>query len=227
MKPADGLGLQVTCGLQAQAMRTSGTAALGGEQHWTFVRPSAALGRMTSAREQLLQAYQPLIGHRLTGLAWMPLPSDTPDLVREFRGSSFSFTGGVQLRFEPDLQLFLTWRSKTPMTLETGAEEERWGPWALDRIGPHMNSAWTDVLGTTLIAVDLFTSPERWTDGLAPLNGAPVGARHRLEGNGAVCSFWVGTAYGNNIREGDDLWVGLNIDPDNMADLELVASLVT
>lgn len=180
---------------------------------------------MESTREQLLRAYQPLIGRRLTGLAWMPLACDTPDLVREFGRHSFSFAGGVQLRFEPDLQLFLTWRSNSPMTLECGEEGARWEPFALDRIGPDMNSAWTDVLGARFVAVDLFTCPEQWTDGLTLLAGAPVGARHRLEGDRGAYTFWVGTAYGGILREADDLWVGLNVDPDNLADLELVASL--
>jgi len=175
-------------------------------------------------REKLQRAYEPLIGRGLRGLAWMPLPSDTPDLVRDFRGSSFGFTGAVQLRFERDLDILLTWRSKTPMTLDVG-EEERWGPGTLDRIGPDINSLWVDLPGATLVEVDLFTCGERWTDGLAPLDGAPVGARHRLAKNGAMHSFWIGTAYGNNLREADDLWVGLNVDPENVGDLELVASI--
>jgi hypothetical protein len=171
-------------------------------------------------REKLLRAYEPLIGRRLLSIAWMPFPSDTPDLVREFGRSGFGFSGAVQLRFEPDRQIVLTWRSKSPMTLELGAESG-----SLDRIGPDMNSAWADLPGATLLGVDLFTCPERLTDGLAPLDGAPVGARHRLEKDGVICSFWIGTAYGNNIQEADDLWVGLNVDPENVGDLELVAAL--
>ena len=90
-----------------------------------------------------------------------------------------------------------------------------------------MGGDWIDIVGATLVGVDLFTCPEQWTDGLAALEGAPVGARHRLEKDGAVYSFWIGTAYGDNIREADDLWVGLNVDPENLADLELVASMGT
>lgn len=182
---------------------------------------------MTSALEQVSQPYQPVIGRRVTGLAWMPLPCDTPGLVQEFGRASFSFTGGVQLQFESNVHLFVTWRSRSPMTLEIRPEGESWVPGSLDRIGPDMGSAWTDIVDATLVGVDLFTCPERWTDGLAALNGAPVGVRHRLERGRAVYSFWIGTAYGNNIQEADDLWVGLNVDPENMADLELVASMAT
>lgn len=180
---------------------------------------------MTSASEQLSRAYRPLIGRRMIGFAWMPLSSDTPDLVRAFGAPRLSFTGGVQLRFEPNLELFLSWNPVSPMTLKASGEEERWGVGALDRIGPDMGSDWIDLKGATLVSVDFFTCPERWTDGLVPLNKAPVGVRHRFEKNGAAYIFWIGTAYGNNIREADDLWVGLNVDPDNMADLEPVGSL--
>lgn len=205
---------------------TSGKSEKGGLRTLDFdIATGLHRAMQRTMLDKLVQAYEPLVGRRLLGLAWMPLPSDTPDLVREFGGSSFSFTGAVQLRFEPDKDISLSWRAKSPMTLSVEDEESRWGEWSLDRIGPDMNSAWIDLPGSTLVGVDLFTCSEEWTDGLAPLDGAPVGARHRLEKNGAVRSFWIGTAYGNNIREADDLWVGLNVDPQNLGDLALVATL--
>jgi hypothetical protein len=177
---------------------------------------------MAAASGELVKAYQPLIGSRLVELAWMPITADTPDLVRQFDGPSFDFSGGVQLVLEPGGELFLTWKSRSPTTLEASARSTWSG---LDLVHASMHGDWQEIVEATLQRVDLFTCPKQWSDGIAGLDGAPVGARHWLMKESKLHRLWVGTAFGPNIQEADDLWVGLDVDPDNLVDLEQVESV--
>ena len=175
--------------------------------------------------EEFEAVYRPMIGRQLARLAWMPLTCDTPDVFRDLGSPELSFSGGVQLIFEPPGEVFLSWRARTPMTLIGWTVEERWGDGVLDRIQVDMESSWASLIRSTLVQVELFTCGERWTDGIVPLNGAAVGARHLFRNEDRVHHFWVGTAFGRNIREADDLWVGLDVEPDNVGELKLIGSV--
>lgn len=166
-----------------------------------------------------------MLGRQLEQLAWLPLPSDTPGVVEDLSKPSLSFTPCVELTFAPDLKVFLSWQAKAPCTLIACSADERWGAGILDRVQVAMGSDWANLIGSTLVQVDLFTCPEQWTMGAPPLNGAPVGVRHTLKGANKTHRFWVGTGGERDISEGDDLWLGLDVDPENVADLELVGSI--
>jgi hypothetical protein len=181
---------------------------------------------MNARCDELERAYRAVLGRRLIGLAWMPLVSDTPGVVQAFENGSFSFTGGIQFWFEPDRELFLSWAQRAPSTLITSTEADRWSPNALDRVSASMNGPWPDAIGATLVAVDLFLSPEMDMDGYEEsLPTAPVGARHWLQQGDLLHRFWAGTGDCAGLGEGDDLWVGFDQDPGNMGELMLLKTL--
>jgi hypothetical protein len=181
---------------------------------------------MSARCDDLEQAYRAVLGRRLAGLAWMPLDCYTPGVVEAFQNLSFSFSGGIQFWFEPDGELFLSWGQRAPPTLIATTEDDRWRTSALDRISASMNSPWGEVIDATLVAVDLFLSPEMDIEGYEEsLRTAPVGARHWLQQGDVLHRFWAGTGDGAALGEGDDLWVGLDHDPANLDELVLLETL--
>jgi hypothetical protein len=182
---------------------------------------------MSTRRDDLEQAYRTVLGKRLSNLAWMPLTSYTPDLVRTFESPSFSFSGGIQFWFEPEGELFLSWGQRAPPTLIASTESDRWLPNVLDRISASMVGPWPQAIDARLVAVDFFLAPE--ADPLEgaeeSLRSAPVGARHWLQHGDTLHRFWAGTGDCAGLGESDDLWVGIDQDPENFDELMLLETL--
>jgi len=172
---------------------------------------------MNSRLERLTLAYNAVLGRRLRRVIWMPLSCDTIDLVKAFEQPGFSYSGAVRLIFGPEEELFLTWAHHAPMTLIASTEAECWSPNTLDRISASTTSPWSDVIGATLNSVDLY---------LASPSYLPVAACHTLTlHGGSRHQFWVGTGYGATLGEGDELWIGLDQDPDDLRTLTLLKTL--
>jgi hypothetical protein len=160
------------------------------------------------------EVYQPLIGAKLEALIWMPMTSDTPDVVRDLRSPSFSFTGGVFMAFEGK-QLFLSW-TQVGLNMVLGAGPEvAWRPYALDRVRASPEGDWAELEGAVLEKVELFSAPGPEGDGM-------VGVRHRVSREGIDHHFWVGTGGADFVGDNDDLWVGVGVELPNIADLTLV-----
>lgn len=97
------------------------------------------------------------MGAKLEALIWMPMTSDTPDVVRSLASPAFSFTGGVFLAFE-GRSLFLTW-AQVGMNMVLGAGPDvAWGRYALDRVRISPEGDWGELEGAVLRGVELFTA---------------------------------------------------------------------
>jgi len=155
--------------------------------------------------------YRPLVGAKLEALIWMPMTSDTPDLVRDLNAPAFSFSGGVFLGFE-DQFLFLTW-TQVGLNMVLGAGPEvAWRPYALNRVRASPEGDWGELEGAVLKRVEFFSAP--CTDG-----EGMVGIRHLMSHEGADRHFWIGTGGADFIGDNDDLWVGVGLEPPNLAEL--------
>ena len=167
------------------------------------------------------EIYQPLVGRTLDALIWMPMTSDTPDLVRDFELSAFSFTGGVFLAFDGK-PLFLTW-TQIGMSMVLGAGPDvAWSRYALNRVRVSPEEPWGDLEGAVLQRVELFTAPlinESIADKLV------VGVRHQMRRDGVDHHFWIGTGGADFLGDQDDLWVGVGVEPSNIADLIRVGAI--
>ena len=53
--------------------------------------------------DEWIANYAPLIGRQIKALIWMPMTSDTPDLIAAYKSPSFSFTTRTQT-FEPSIR---------------------------------------------------------------------------------------------------------------------------
>jgi len=147
----------------------------------------------------------------------MPIAPDTAGVVGELKLNFFTFSGGVLLSFAKAPEVFLTWTKHTPYLLEATTEVVAWTPFSLNRVRASPEPPWDQVEGQPLAKVELFSSPE--------LNGGVVGLRHIFGGRLAGTRMWIGTGSGDGIQEGDDLWIGVDIDPPNYADLTLVQTI--
>jgi hypothetical protein len=159
-----------------------------------------------------MQIYTPLIGCKLEAVIWMPMTSDTPQLLTEFKSAAFSFTGAVFLAFDDSKDLFLTWTQVGQNMVLAGGREYVWANYALDRVRVDPNEPWAGIESSTLKSVDLFSAA--FIDG-----ERVVGVRHVVHSNGLDRHLWIGTGGPNFIGDMDDLWVGVDIDPPNFADL--------
>lgn len=168
-------------------------------------------------REVLVKSYLPLLGRELLALAWMPIGSDTPDVVARLRSPVFAFSGGALLAFKDAPELFLTWGQHHPYRLEATTETVAWSPFSLDRVHASRESPWDQVEGGRLLAVELFTGPGAC--------GGVVGSRHRLTSPMGNTFVWIATGYDDGVREGDDLWVSIGVEPPNLDALAPVMTL--
>jgi len=166
-----------------------------------------------------ISALSPLIGRRLDALIWMPMISDTPQLVAEFEGPAFSFTGSVFLSFE-GASLILSWRQVGyEMVLDHGPRAS-WGAHTLDRVRIAMNGAWTQVEGSVLKQLELFTGPT-----MVDPEGEVMALRLALENQTRRSHVWIGVGGPAGVFSMDDLWVAVDMDPPNRVDLSLLATV--
>ena len=164
--------------------------------------------------------YAPLIGHQIKALIWMPMTSDTPALVSAYKSSSFSFTGAVFVAFEPEGQLFLTWRQKGGDTFLGVGPEFAWNDFALDRVRCDPNETWGAIEGGKLASAELFSGPSLLEElSTTQMEERIVGVRHEIETPDGRIQFWIGTGGEDFIGDNDDLWVSVGLDPPNVADL--------
>ncbi len=162
------------------------------------------------------QVYAPLIGRKLEAVIWMPMTSDTPQLVAEFKSPAFSFTGAVFLAFDDGKELFITWtQSGQNMVLASGRE---WRKYELDHVRLDGGETWAGIESSRLKSVDLFSAP--FID-----DERVVGVRHVVDSSGLDRHFWIGTGGPDFIGDMDDLWVGVDIDPPNFAELIPVGAI--
>jgi hypothetical protein len=179
---------------------------------------------MNERREELRGAYGAVVGKRLIDFAWRPLTCDTPYVIENRAEACLRFTGAVQLWFEEDVEVFLSWAQYAPSTLIATTEADRWMPRALDRIMTIHEPPWWDIVNATLVAVDLFVCTYE-LDGEVPLRTSPVAARHWLQASSETHRWWVGTGDERGLDEGDDLWVAKNQDPSGWEQLELLETI--
>lgn len=164
--------------------------------------------------------YTPLIGRQIKALIWMPMTSDTPDLISAYRSSSFSFTGAVFIAFEPEGQLFLTWRQKSGDTFLGSGPDFAWTDFALNRVRCDPNGAWGAIEGGTLASAELFSAPSLLDElSTTPLEERIVGVRHEIDTSDGRIQLWIGTGGEDFVGDNDDLWVGVGLDPPNVSDL--------
>lgn len=169
--------------------------------------------------DQGQERYRALIGRTLSDLAWLPLPSDTRDLVRQLDEGSFDFTGSVQLVFDDEVSLFATWRQYwAQCALEWSDQQSTWAPHSLDRVSASFEGAWGDIQLSRLERVDLFTAAHMEKELI-------VGVRHILSKEGHQRRFWIGSGGRDYVGEGDDLWVGVDCDPPNIRELVLIETI--
>lgn len=163
--------------------------------------------------------YASLLGRRLQALIWMPITGDTPQLVAEFKSSSFSYSGAAFLAFESAEPLILTWSQAGENVVLGDAKADAWARYSLDRIHADRNEIWGAIEGGVLQSVDLYTTP--YVE-----QGRVLAVRHRLTGASDVASrFWIGTGGPEGVEDRDDLWVGVDVDPPNFSELVLVGSV--
>ncbi len=170
--------------------------------------------------DEWIAKYTPLIGRQIKALIWMPMTSDTPDLIAAYKSPSFSFTGAVFIAFEPQGELFLTWRQKGGDTFLGAGPEFAWTDFALDRVRCDPNESWGGVEGGTLVSAELFSAPSLFDElSNTQMEERIVGVRHEIDTSNGRIQFWIGTGGEDFIGDNDDLWVGVSRDPPNMADL--------
>jgi hypothetical protein len=171
-----------------------------------------------------VEVYRPLIGAKLEALIWMPMTSDTPDLVRDRRSPAFTFSGGVFLEFA-ERKLFLSWRQVGLDHLLGEGPEVAWLPHALDRVRVLSDGPWAGIEGATLVGVEFFIGQAIDDDAPVP-TGQVMGIRHTMRrDDGTDTHFWIGTGGMDYVGSSDDLWVGVGIDPTNRAELALVGNI--
>lgn len=153
------------------------------------------------------ELYLPLVGRTVGGIVWMPMSSDTPQVAAELHSPAFSFSGAVHIRFEGEAFVRLSWQQKSDRFILATGSQAAWVPHALDRLQVQ-GDRWFHLIGSTLKAAELFTlsdDPELLV----------VAVRHETSGG----SFWIGVGGADFVGNHDDLWVGVDCDPPNRADL--------
>lgn len=166
------------------------------------------------------ERYAPLIGRRIAALAWLPTPGDTPDLAAELDEPTLGFAGAALIAFDEAGELVLT-----PRPIDGGHGDglafvglDTWPPYALDRVRASREPPWGLVEDARLTQVELFTAPRVELEQV-------VGARHLIVAGGRERFFWVATANGDRVRQGDRLWLGAGAEPPNLAQLQLLTTI--
>jgi hypothetical protein len=162
--------------------------------------------------------YRPLLGRALEGAAWLPMWSDTPDVVRQLDEPTIGFSGAVCLGFEDRPDLFLTWAQLSG--LEFGLvtltdEADGWNKFALDRVHMGYAADWDALRSRRLAKVDLYTAED--VEG-----GHVIAASHAFETDSDSRLLWVCTAWELTVSSGDDLLVSIEREPASSAPLKLV-----
>ena len=165
-----------------------------------------------------VESYRAVIGSKISALIWMPMASDTPDLVSAYKSPSFSFTGGVFLGFSTAQKVFLTWRQEGYDTFLGEGLEFAWGAYALDRVRCDQFGTWGVIEQSTLRSVELFSAPSIQQERI-------VGIRHSVVFSEGETHFWIGTGGAEFVGDSDDLWVGIGVEPPNLARLTSVGKL--
>lgn len=154
------------------------------------------------------ELYRPQLGQTLVGIVWMPIAADTPQLVSELGAPSFSFSGGVHLRFEGAPAINLTWTWKGDRYFLAIQQTASWALHSLDRFRASGDQPWSGLDRAIVQSVEFFTLPD-------DPERRVVGIRHQTTGG----YFWIGTGGRDFIGDCDDLWVGVDCDPPNRTDL--------
>ena len=180
------------------------------------------------------ETYQPLLGRKLQGLAFLSLAgSDTPDVIASaYAGlasypvpigppaGQVSYSGAAGLMFDEAEIVYITWEQVIQTTefclIPYRAEHEQWARGALDRVWAPWDGCWEAVLGKNLIKVRLFRSRDAE-------HREVTAVAHDFEGS-AGHSLWVCNASGELITPGDDLIVLLRIEPE-VDGLELIEEI--
>ncbi|EGF93490.1 hypothetical protein ABI_19300 [Asticcacaulis biprosthecium C19] len=168
---------------------------------------------MTDPYSEWHDAYAPLLGAELGALAWLPITADTPDVVANLGASAFVFSGAVLIVPINGSQLHLTWSWKSQHYELTAARQLDWQADCLDRIRCAFDGPWEGIQGGRLTEVRLYAAPT--CDG----NLHVAGVRHTVFDGSDEIFFWIGCGDADGIGDHDDLWVGVNVEPANHADL--------
>lgn len=162
-------------------------------------------------------AYRPLIGHPVRALAWLPITCDTPGVVGDLDLPHFSFSGAVHMVSENGSAVFLTWTQVGDQFVLAASDEQSWIEHTLDRI--HCSTEmWNPIRGAVLVEVELYAAS--FDD-----NPGVFGARHRFSSADGEGFFWIGTGGRDFVGDGDDLWVGIDVEPANISDLVKIQSV--
>lgn len=176
---------------------------------------------MTDWLQEWEDHYRPLLGRRLQTFCFRPLAgADTPDLVRTLEESPVWFTGAVEVVFEQDSPIFLTWgRAEDGFRLlPCPVLEDHWPRYSLDSIRKSPEGPWEGFEGATLEGVRLHT--------MEGVPGGPVvAAEHGLATDGGSRLLWIGTAHQTSLEDGDDLCVGVDSQPPSRAPLVLMGAI--
>ncbi|ESQ87463.1 hypothetical protein ABAC460_19240 [Asticcacaulis sp. AC460] len=161
------------------------------------------------------EAYAGLIGCELRVVAWMPITADTPDVVTNLGAAAFVFSGAVMIAPAEGSDVFLTWAWKPRVYGYHLAVSQQvdWQAGCLDRIRCRFDGPWEGVQGARLIDVRLFQAPSME----GGLKTAAI--RHTVAGENGDVFFWIGCGDAGGVGDHDDLWVGVNVEPANLADL--------
>jgi len=151
--------------------------------------------------------YRSLMGQTIAGIVWMPITSDTPQLAADLQSAAFSFSGAVHVRFESQAFVRLSWQQRGDRFVLATEDAARWVPHALDRLQAQ-GDLWFALIGSVLTAVELFTLPD-------DPHRQVVAAKHTT----STGSFWIGVGGADFVGDHNDLWVGVDCDPPNRADL--------
>ena len=165
-------------------------------------------------------AYSPILGTKISVLAWCPLWCYTPDVVSGLNSSSLTFSGGALMVCDIGAQIFLTWTQVGRQFCLVPSEdfEACWQPRALDRIHCGREDPWFQVHGARLDAVRLYVDAD-------DENRLIVGARHELNCDDETITVWIGTGDHRGIGDHDDLWVSIDQEPINLSSLVEVCVL--
>lgn len=158
--------------------------------------------------------YAALVGECLESVVWLPIGADAPSVRDAIQRPSFSFSGGTSIRFALSKEIFLTWTQRFPHTLQIGSERNCTA-FSLDRIQASGENPWAAIYGARLEAVELLTIDD--------VGEQVVAVCHLLQGNQSTHSLWICTGGPNYVGEGDDLWIGLDCEPPNIAALRRVS----
>ena len=174
---------------------------------------------MSDSYNEWRRAYAPLVGLELDALAWMPITADTQHVVANLRTPAFVFSGAVLIVSVDGQELHVTWTWKSEHYQLAAARELDWQSDCLDRIRCGFDGPWEGIQGGKLTEMRLFLAPD-WGDKLQV-----AGVRHTVLHSNGEAFFWIGCGDANGIGDHDDLWVGVNIEPANHADLAEVLVL--